>query len=311
MQITNPPVKITDELWMLGTAAYPLYLVQGGGEATVFEGGVGAMGPLLMEQFKQIGVAPESVSQIVVTHAHPDHVMAVPLLRVACGDATVIASAIAAKTLTIEKAVAFFGKIDGALTSSLLAAGLITDAHKPAPPTEAQIAVDRTVADGDTISVGAAAFTVLATPGHSDCSLSFHEAEQGILLISDATGYYLPADNSWWPNYFSGYEAYLSSIRRLAGLAARVLCLSHNAAITGEAEVAAYFDGAIRATEAYHQRIVDELQAGADPRELAGRLGTEIHAKTPLLPVDFFQKNCSLLVKQSMAHAGIAPPEQA
>ena len=45
------------------------------------------------------------------------------------------------------------------------------------------------------------------------------------------------------------------------------------------------------------------------PGKLSGvaeRLGSEIYAKTQLLPLDFFQKNCSLLVKQSLAHEGLA-----
>jgi hypothetical protein len=42
-------------------------------------------------------------------------------------------------------------------------------------------------------------------------------------------------------------------------------------------------------------------------RQLAEELGAEIHQHTPLLPLDFFQKNCGLLVKQSLKHEGIAP----
>ncbi len=49
MLIANPPVAIADGLWMLGTAAYPLYLVQSGGEAAIFEGGTGSMAPLVAE----------------------------------------------------------------------------------------------------------------------------------------------------------------------------------------------------------------------------------------------------------------------
>jgi glyoxylase-like metal-dependent hydrolase (beta-lactamase superfamily II) len=148
-------------------------------------------------------------------------------------------------------------------------------------------------------------FDVLETPGHSDCSLSFHEPAAGILVISDATGYYLGDHNWWWPNYFTGYAAYLDSIQRLSTLPAEVLCLSHNAAVTGADDVKAYFDGAIAATEAYHQRIVAEAREGKDAREIAEQLGSQVHEKTHLMPLRFFQKNCSLLVKQSLKHEGM------
>ena len=301
-----PPVELTEDLLMLGTTEYPLFLFRGEGEGAIFEGGTGAMGPLVLEQMEKLGIGRDFVKQLVITHAHPDHVMAVPFLREALSGVTVLASEAAAKTLAAEKAVSFFGKIDGALTDSLLKAGLITGEHRPRPLAEPIIAVDRVIGDGDTISVGAGpSFAVIATPGHSDCSLSFHDAGQKTLIISDASGYYIPEPDYWWPNYFTGYEAYVKSMESLAALGAEVLCLSHNGVIKGAGDVASYFDGAISATKAYHSRIVDEAKAEKPVRAIAEELGAEVHARTQLLPIDFFQKNCSLLVKQSLRHEGI------
>ena len=305
MRIQNPPAELADGLWMLGTSPYPLYLVRGSAGCTIFEGGTGAMGPVLSRQLGDLGVAGETVGQVVVTHAHPDHVMAVPMFREMFPGVSVAASKLAARTLSAEKAIGFFRKVDGALTGALLAAGAIGEQDQPKAFEGTEIAIDRVLGEGDTIATAAGEFTVLATPGHSDCSLSFHEAGRGILIISDATGYYLPDDDFWWPNYFSGYAAYVESMKRLSGLGAEILCLSHNAALTGAEEVRAYFEGAIRATEDYHQRIVAQAKAGEAPREIAEQLGRDVYAKTQLLPVDFFQKNCGLLVKQSLAHEGI------
>jgi len=305
MLIKDPPVAIVDDLWMLGTNQYPLYLVKGDGEAAVFEGGVGAMGKVLAEQLRRLGVAGDAVKQVVVTHAHPDHVMAVPAFRVMFPGAAVLGSAVAAKTLAAEKAIAAFCDIDQMLTGSLLASGTIHEEHRPEPLKEKQIAVDRVLKEGDAVAVGRLSFTVLETPGHSDCSLSFHEPQAGILVISDATGYYLPEENTWWPCYFAGYGKYLDSMRRLAGLGAEVLCLSHNGAIRGRDDVAAYFRDCIAVTEAYHGRICQRIRSGTPVRQLAEELGSEAHAKTPLLPLVFFQKNCGILVKQSLGHENI------
>ncbi len=305
MLISNPPVQITDRLWMLGTNAYPLFLYRGDEGATLFEGGVGAMGPLLLEQLDKLGIAGDSVKQVVVTHAHPDHVMAVPLFRQAFPGVAVLASAAAAKTLSVEKAVGFFAKIDGMLTQSLLQAGLIAERHRPQPLAAPQIPVDRLLKEGDAVAVGGGvAFQVLETPGHSDGDLSFFEPAEKVLVLSDATGYYIP-EGYWWPNYFGDYATYLRSMERLAGLGANLLCLSHNGVIAGADDAAAYLRGAIAATVAYHQRIVADARGGKNPREIAEALGAEVHAKTQLLPLDFFQKNCALLVKQSLEHEGI------
>ncbi|MBM4042070.1 MAG: MBL fold metallo-hydrolase [Planctomycetes bacterium] len=304
MLIQNPPVQVTDRLWMLGTNAYPLFLYGGDAGATLFEGGVGAMGPLLLEQLDELGIARDSVKQAVVTHAHPDHVMAVPLFRQAFPGIAVLASAAAAKTLSVEKAVGFFAKIDGMLTQSLLQAGLIAERHRPQPLAAPQIAVDHVLKEGDSVAVGGAAFQVLETPGHSDGDLSFFEPAEKVLVLSDATGYYIP-EGYWWPNYFGDYAAYLRSMERLAGLGAEVLCLSHNGVIAGADDATAYLRGAIAATVAYHQRIMADARAGKPAPQIAAELGAEVHARTQLLPLDFFQKNCALLVKQSLKHEGI------
>jgi glyoxylase-like metal-dependent hydrolase (beta-lactamase superfamily II) len=218
----------------------------------------------------------------------------------------VIASEAAAGTLSSSKALSFFCQVDEALSGALAKAGIVADDLRVPPRTEVEIKVDRTVKEGDTITVEpGVAFEVLETPGHSDCSLSFHEPGRGILLISDATGYYMPEHECWWPNYFTDYEAYVASMERLAGLGAGILCLSHNGVIRGAAEVKAYFEGAIAATRELHERIVSEARDGRGVREIAEQLGAEVHAKTALLPLDFFQKNCGLLVKNSLRHAGI------
>jgi glyoxylase-like metal-dependent hydrolase (beta-lactamase superfamily II) len=306
MLVDNPPQQIADDFWMLGTAPYPLYLFRGTDEGTLFEGGTGAMGPVLQQQLDSLSIPRDYIRRVVLTHAHPDHVMALPLFRELFAEIEVLASAPAAKTLAAEKAMAIFGKLDDLLSGSLAKAGVIEEAASRPAYAEGTFAVDRLLSDGDTIAMAAdATFHVLETPGHSDCSLSFWEPNRRLLLISDATGYFFASEGTWWPNYFTDYAAYVESIERLANCEADVLCLSHNAVITGAPDVAEYFRNALAATRAYHQQIVGAFQSGKTVREIAEQLGTEIYDKTPLLPLEFFQKNCSLLVKHSLAHEGL------
>jgi glyoxylase-like metal-dependent hydrolase (beta-lactamase superfamily II) len=306
MLVKDPPVEIIDNLWMLGTNLYPLYLFQGSRGGTIVEGGTGAMGPILREQLAQLGIAADTIRQVIVTHAHPDHVMAVPLFREMFPQVSVIASAPAAKTLQAEKAVAFFCKMDDMLTGALIQSGVVGEQHRRGPLAANLIAVDRVVKDGDTIEVDAGVvLEVLETPGHSDCSLSFHDRARRVLIISDATGYYVPQYDTWWPNYFADYAAYLRSIERLAALDADVLCLSHNAVIRGVDAVQDYFRRALAVTQAYHERIVADVRVGKTPDQIAAALGAEVYEKTQLMPPDFFVKNCGLLVKVSLKHAQI------
>ena len=191
----NPPVEVGDRLWMLGTAAYPLYLVRGQNEGAIIEGGVSAVGLCSAANSPIWASSPDFVRQIVVTHAHPDHVMAIPLLREMFPGATVAASTVAAATLGTEKAVAFFRQVDAALTAALVQEEVITDQPSLPPQGENRIAVDRVLHEGDAIAVEDMAWTVLETPGHSDCSISLHDPARRLLVISDATGYYMPESN--------------------------------------------------------------------------------------------------------------------
>jgi len=303
MLIKDPPVEIAEGVRMLGTNEYPVFLVSDGSEGAIFEGGVGAAGPLVKEQLARLDVGADTVKQVIITHAHPDHVMAVPAFRAMFGGLAVCASKAAAKTLGIEKAIGFFSKVDGMLTEALIKAGSIKEEHRPEPLTEKQIAVDKILSDGDTVKVGQRKFDVLATPGHSDCSLSFHESAARLLIISDATGYYVPECSYFWPNYFTDYGDYVESIRRLVALDAEILCLSHNAVVKGADAVKAYFEGAVAATEAYHERIVADAAVGKAPEQISRQLGIQAHEKTQLLDVEFFQKNCDLMVKQSLKYS--------
>jgi glyoxylase-like metal-dependent hydrolase (beta-lactamase superfamily II) len=196
--------------------------------------------------------------------------------------------------------------MDDALTAWLISNRVISEDQRRPPLTENQIMVDRVLKEGDTIDVDeGVSFQVFETPGHSECSLSFFEPSAKVLIISDATGFYLPKDEFWWPCYFSGYGPYVASIERLAEVGAEVLCLSHNAVIQGADDVAAYFQGTLDALRQYHERIVSASKAGKTVREIAESLGEEVFQKTPQFPVEFFQKNCGLLVKLSLAHEGI------
>lgn len=306
MLIENPPAQVSDDVLMLGTSPYPVYLLKGKDSGVLVEGTIGAMGPMVAEQLEQFGVPRDYIARVLVTHAHPDHVMALPFFRQIFPGAKFTASEIAAKTLGIDKAVGFFSKIDAMITESLLKRGVVQERHRPTVAAGPTIPVDEVVKDGDTIDCGSFSLGVMATPGHSDCSTSFFDAKRRILVSADVTPYYIAEHDYWWPNYFTGYAVYVASMERLAGLGAEIVCLGHTATIRGADEAKAFFEKGIAATRACHERIVSDVRAGKSPQDVGNALADEVVGKLPpLLPLDFFQKNCGLLVKQSLKYEGI------
>lgn len=308
MLIENPPVAITDSLTMLGTTEYSLFLLKGPEKAVLFEGSIGPMGPLVLQQLRQLGVPKEMVKEIVVSHAHPDHVMAIPFLRKHIPGLQVVASVPAAKSMALEESVAFFCEVDQAMSDALAEEGTIPTGYRQEPIPEKKIGVQRTVKEGDTITAGAeTSFTVLETPGHSACSLCFHDKKDGVLLVADATGFYLPRQDFFWPDYFLGYGIYMTSLERLRNCSATYLGLSHNGVIKGVDAVRSYLDLSIQRSKEFHERVLRAYKKVGRVRPIAEKLGTEVYAHTQSMPLEFLQKHCGLLVKNSLKHEGITP----
>ena len=105
---------------------YPCTCIAAAQQATIFEGGIGAIGPVLREQLQQLGIGRDSVRQLVVTHAHPDHVMAVPLFRADVpGRSWSAPLRSRPRPWPWRRRSRFFCKIDDPLTELLVEAGLI------------------------------------------------------------------------------------------------------------------------------------------------------------------------------------------
>ena len=263
MLIQDPPVEVGGGVWMLGTTAYPVYLVRGDDEGMIIEGGISAIGPILSPPVGGTGDRPR-----VRAHGRRDPRASGPR-HGHSAYARYVSRASPSwhplwpqTVLRNEKAVSFFRQIDSLFTDALSKTGMLATESAPPPMAENRIAVDQIVREGDTIAVEDSTWTVLETPGHSDCSISLHNAARRVLVISDASGYYMPAAKTWWPNYFTGYAAYLRSLERLAGLEAEVLCLSHNGALRGAEAIRSYFAGAIATTRAIPRSNCGRGQGG-------------------------------------------------
>lgn len=102
------------------------------------------------------------VEQIVVTHAHWDHIGALSGLADVTGAPVAMSAADAAL-------------VDGVANQE----GHDLDRGHGAPR------VDRILHDGDEVTLGSKVFTVIETPGHSEGSICLYCAEDGVLFSGD------------------------------------------------------------------------------------------------------------------------------
>lgn len=131
------------------------YIVEDGGKVLVID-----PGDDLTMIVADIHARP--VEQIVVTHAHWDHVGSLSGLADVTGAPVAMSAADAAL-------------VDGVANQD----GHDLDRGHGAPH------VDRILHDGDELTLGSKVFTVIETPGHSEGSICLYCAEDGVLFSGD------------------------------------------------------------------------------------------------------------------------------
>ena len=85
---------IAPNFYQLGTPDYPAYLSMGD-KGMIIEGGTGATFPIIVDQVGELGIEPERIEYLALTHTHPDHIGAVPHLKKLWPHLKVIASDLA------------------------------------------------------------------------------------------------------------------------------------------------------------------------------------------------------------------------
>jgi 2-aminobenzoylacetyl-CoA thioesterase len=293
-------IAIKPDFYQIGTPAYPAYLSLGK-EGMIIEGGTGATFRTIVEQLKELGIEPDRIQYIAITHTHPDHIGAVPHLQKIWPHLKVIAGQVAANDLQAENMIKDFLRVDNIINENLMVKGELDE--WPPEPQNPVFKVDKIVKEGDKIDLGKGiVWTVYETPGHSASHISFFDEKEGIVDIGDATGLYNPDKDVFWPNYFESLEDYCHSIKKLAALPTKLGALSHNGIIKGN--VFHHFEKALRATEDYHNSMLKRVEKGEVPRQVAFETARHVYTFTNMQPFEVIFGLCRLMLKRSQAAAG-------
>jgi len=292
------PGTLTDNFYLLGTPLYPAYLSMGE-YGMIIEGGIRATAGLLIQQIGDLGIPPERIKYIVLTHTHPDHIGAIPYLKKTWPHLKVIGGAVAARLLKREEAVKEFLQVDSSITENLLIRGEIDD--WPPDLENYSFGVDRVISDGEKIDLGSGViWTAYETPGHSACHVSYHNKNEGIVVIGDATGFFDPVRDIFWPNYFYSLEAYCDNIRKLAALPANFGVLCHNYVL---GDLRHHFQKAMKSTESYHLKMMNSLDRGENPDKVALDMAKWVFTYTNLQPFKTIHSISRVMLKCSQAAA--------
>ncbi len=294
-RITSKPATVTSNFYRLGTEAFPAFLSVGK-VGMIIEGGTGPTSQLIVKQVNSLGFDMKMVEYVLLTHTHADHIGALPHLKRRWPHLKIVASGIGAKILNTRELYNEFLLVDLGLAQLMRAKSEIEEI--PATFEDYRFEVDLLVKDGDTIDLGKGIlWEIIETPGHSPCHVSAYERREKTLILGDATGFYVPEKDLFWPNYFVSLKRYVESIQKLAAFPAERAVLSHNAVIEGG--VRRYLEKALRATRAYHENILSQLDRGNSPESIALEGAQFVSSLTDIQPFKVMYDLCKLMITRS------------
>jgi len=262
----------------------------------IIEGGTGPTSELIVQQVNTLGFDMGQVEYILLTHTHADHIGALPHLKRRWPHLKIVASGVGAKILNTRELYNEFLLVDLGLAQLMRAKSEIDEI--PPIPEDYRFEVDMVVKGGDTIDLGNhVEWEIIETPGHSPCHISAWEKTGKTLMVGDATGFYVPEKDVFWPNYFVSLKDYLESIGKLAAFPAERVVLSHNAVVDGD--VHRYFEKAIEATRNYHENILKQLDRGNSPESIALEGAQFVSSLTDIQPFKVMYDLCKLMINRS------------
>ncbi len=193
-------------------------LVIGGEKTALLDCGMAYCGLRLVKNLKE-ALSGKQLDYVILSHSHYDHIGALPYVKTAYPNAIVLGAAHAAKILPKSGARELMKELGEKAKEQ----------YDPGSSVEIStdfLSIDQVIGEGDEISLGNRAFTVLETKGHTDCSLSFLLKPDSILFTSESTGILERLDYVHAP-ILKSYEDAIKSLEKCKKCKARRIVLPH------------------------------------------------------------------------------------
>lgn len=253
--------EITPRLFFLGNLVQQVFLIRGR-ENALIDAGMSIGGPIILSDLKQSLGDEKRLHWNLLTHSHFDHAGSTPYLQRKIPGLKIGASEVASQILQNPRSVELVRSLNQDLER---AARLEEDVAFTG------ITVDRILRDGEILDLGLGTeIQVLATPGHTRCSISFYLPGDQAVFCAEAGG--LPdADGNIMPEFLASLPDYVASLERLSRLQVKFVGLAHGGIIAGD-EARSYFLRSLESTRVFQDEITDLFRKGQETREVVQTL---------------------------------------
>lgn len=207
------------ETGMYGVTGYGCVYVLDAERPTIVETGTGANVDKIVGAIEDVGLSPEDIEFIVITHVHLDHAGGAGHLAEVCENATVVVSERGAPHLVDP----------GRLVAGTKAA--VGDQWKyyadPQPVPESRV---RAVSPDDHVDLGDRTFVVHPAPGHARHQLIYAVEAMDAIFTGDAAGIWHPGRRTIFPTAPPpefDLDMALTDVDRIAAIEPSTLLYTH------------------------------------------------------------------------------------
>jgi glyoxylase-like metal-dependent hydrolase (beta-lactamase superfamily II) len=269
---------VAERVTAIPDAWYTSYVVRGDTASLMLDAGVNHLGPCYLAALGEILGDADELDHLFLSHSHYDHLGGASYLKRRLPHLKIAAHHTVAGLLQKPSVLETMNRLSAHHPELLR--------YNPGGEdvTVWPFAIDLPLREGDELDLGGLTCRVYETPGHTRDAISLFFPEIGTLLPGESCGA-LEGDrgDGIMVGFLSGYEDYLDSIRRMASLAPRTVCLAHGFVLTGE-DAARYFDEALAAAVRHRELIEHRLEAedGDIERTVHALLRSEYDEKTDI-----------------------------
>lgn len=263
----SPLVPVTEDIFQVhlplpfALNRVNCYLLRGADGWTIVDTGLNTPeGRAAWDQaFAALGITSADITQIVLTHAHPDHFGMTGWFQEQVGAPVYLSEREAEFARSAWMEHRMMQGFDDYLTALGMPAGMARTVAQGLVSTGAMTYPHPTRLDiiqpGDEIQLGKRRFQIIATPGHSDGQIIFYDPDDRLLLCGDHVLMKITPNVGIWPNGLTNpLGRFLTSLRELQALDVRLALPGHKALITdwrGRVnELLAHHDERLRHTQA-------------------------------------------------------------